>query len=71
MQLLLKLSRAIDAMNTLFGKHAGKRANHAKGVVAEGSFTPFSPLEAVGAEEMEICLELRSRLELEVIAPRR
>ncbi|MEE7458891.1 catalase [Methylorubrum populi] len=32
--------QTIDAMNTLFGKHAGKRANHAKGVVAEGSFTP-------------------------------
>ena len=27
-------------MNTLFGKHPGARANHAKGVVAEGSFTP-------------------------------
>lgn len=32
--------QTIDVMNTLFGKHAGKRANHAKGVVAEGSFTP-------------------------------
>src|SRR3954447_7636555 len=32
--------QTIDAMNTLFGKHAGIRANHAKGVVAEGSFTP-------------------------------
>ena len=30
----------IDAMNVLFGKHPGKRANHAKGVVIEGSFTP-------------------------------
>lgn len=32
--------QTIDAMNTLFGKHPGQRANHAKGVVAEGSFTP-------------------------------
>ncbi|HEX4872777.1 MAG TPA: catalase family peroxidase [Nevskiaceae bacterium] len=29
----------VDAMNGLFGRHAGERANHAKGVVAEGSFT--------------------------------
>jgi catalase len=28
----------VDAMNKLFGKHPGFRANHAKGVVAEGSF---------------------------------
>jgi catalase len=27
-------------MNALFGKHDGIRANHAKGVVAKGSFTP-------------------------------
>ncbi|GJE46165.1 catalase family peroxidase [Methylobacterium soli] len=32
--------QTIDAMNKLFDKHAGIRANHAKGVVAEGSFTP-------------------------------
>ncbi|KAB1069955.1 catalase family peroxidase [Methylobacterium planeticum] len=32
--------QTIDVMNKLFGKHAGFRANHAKGVVAEGSFTP-------------------------------
>jgi catalase len=28
----------IDAMNKLFGVHPGFRANHAKGIVAEGSF---------------------------------
>jgi catalase len=28
----------IDTMNTLWGKHPGMRANHAKGVVVEGSF---------------------------------
>ncbi|MEE7477278.1 catalase family peroxidase [Methylobacterium hispanicum] len=32
--------QTIDVMNKLFGKHPGFRANHAKGVVAEGSFTP-------------------------------
>ncbi|GEP11492.1 catalase family peroxidase [Methylobacterium gnaphalii] len=32
--------QTIDVMNTLFGKHAGIRANHAKGAVVEGSFTP-------------------------------
>ncbi|MGH1589797.1 catalase family peroxidase [Methylobacterium phyllosphaerae] len=32
--------QTIDVMNTLFGKHPGARANRAKGVVAEGSFTP-------------------------------
>ncbi|SFK23690.1 catalase [Methylocapsa palsarum] len=30
--------QAVDAMNKLFGAHPGFRANHAKGVVAEGSF---------------------------------
>jgi catalase len=33
-------SQTIDIMNKLWGKHPGMRANHAKGVVAEGSFTP-------------------------------
>ncbi|MGE3295488.1 MAG: catalase family peroxidase [Geminicoccaceae bacterium] len=30
----------VDTMNQLFGRHPGIRANHAKGIVAEGSFTP-------------------------------
>ena len=30
----------VDAMNGLFGKHAGFRAAHAKGIVCEGEFTP-------------------------------
>jgi catalase len=30
--------RTIDAMNQLWGRHAGVRANRAKGVVVEGSF---------------------------------
>jgi catalase len=33
-------TQTVDAMNTLWGKHPGARANHAKGVVVEGSFTP-------------------------------
>jgi len=32
--------RIVDTMNQLFGRHAGIRANHAKGIVAEGSFAP-------------------------------
>src|SRR3954465_15283647 len=32
--------QTIDAMNKLWGRHPGFRANHAKGVVTEGSFTP-------------------------------
>ena len=32
--------QTIDVMNKLFGSHAGFRANHAKGIVVEGSFTP-------------------------------
>jgi len=28
----------VDAMNKVFGVHPGFRANHAKGIVAEGSF---------------------------------
>ncbi|WP_246732937.1 catalase family peroxidase [Methylobacterium sp. BTF04] len=31
--------QTVAAMNTLWGSHAGYRANHAKGVVVEGSFT--------------------------------
>ena len=32
--------RIVDTMNQQFGRHAGFRANHAKGIVAEGSFMP-------------------------------
>ncbi len=38
-------SQTIDTMNKLWGKHPGLRANHAKGIVLEGSFTP-SPAAA-------------------------
>jgi catalase len=30
----------VDALNTLFGKHLGYRAAHAKGIVCEGMFAP-------------------------------
>jgi catalase len=30
----------VETFNRLFGKHPGKRANHAKGIVAMGSFVP-------------------------------
>src|SRR5262245_483175 len=30
--------QAVDSLNKLYGSHPGFRANHAKGVVAEGSF---------------------------------
>ena len=32
--------QTVNMMNTIWGKHPGTRANHAKGVVVEGSFTP-------------------------------
>jgi len=32
--------QTVDAMNKLWGRHAGMRANHAKGVVVLGSFVP-------------------------------
>jgi len=33
-------TQTVDIMNQLWGRHPGERANHAKGVVVEGSFTP-------------------------------
>ena len=30
----------VDAMNKIYGSHPGFRANHAKGIVAEGTFAP-------------------------------
>ncbi|HUL09172.1 MAG TPA: catalase family peroxidase [Candidatus Acidoferrum sp.] len=37
----------VDAMNKAFGVHPGFRANHAKGVVVEGSFTASSEAAAL------------------------
>ena len=39
--------QVIDAMNKLFGTHPGFRANHAKGIVAEGSFTATAEAAAL------------------------
>ena len=33
-------TQTVDAMNQLWGRHPETRANHAKGIVVEGSFTP-------------------------------
>ncbi|GJD48416.1 Catalase-related peroxidase [Methylobacterium crusticola] len=37
----------VDTMNALWGRHPGLRANHAKGVVVEGSFTPSAEAAAL------------------------
>jgi catalase len=34
-------TEAIDAVNDVFGKHAGSRALHAKGILLKGTFTAF------------------------------
>jgi catalase len=39
--------QTVDAMNKLWGQHPGMRANHAKGVVVEGSFTPTKAASAL------------------------
>lgn len=41
--------RTVDTMNKLWGRHPGLRANHARGVVAEGSFTPTPEAAALSA----------------------
>jgi len=40
-------TQTIDTMNTLWGRHPGMRANHAKGVVVLGSFTPTPAAKAL------------------------
>jgi catalase len=40
-------TQTIDTMNKLWGRHAGMRANHAKGVVAMGSFVPTKAAAAL------------------------
>ena len=37
----------VDAFNTVFGVHAGLRANHPKGVVLEGTFGPSSSAQTL------------------------
>lgn len=33
-------TQTVDTMNAIWGRHPGLRANHTKGIVVEGSFTP-------------------------------
>jgi catalase len=40
-------TQTIDTMNTLWGRHPGMRANHAKGVVVLGRFTPTQAAKAL------------------------
>lgn len=47
-------TRIVDQMNTLYGAHAGVRANHATGAVFEGTFTP-----AQGADTLSSAAFLR------------
>lgn len=54
-------TQTVDAMNQLWGRHPGTRANHAKGVVVLGSFTPTAEAATLskaslfqgGAEHMD------------------
>src|SRR5690348_7608985 len=39
-QSALTAVQTVNTMNKLWGQHPGTRANHAKGVVVEGSFAP-------------------------------
>ena len=40
-------TQTVDTMNKLWGRHPGMRANHAKGVVADGIFTPSNAAAAL------------------------
>ncbi len=42
-------TQTVDTMNKLWGRHPGTRANHAKGVVAEGSFKPAADAAALSS----------------------
>ena len=42
-----RAEQTVNVMNQLWGKHPGIRANHAKGVVVEGSFAPSSEASTV------------------------
>jgi catalase len=41
--------RLVDQMNALYGAHPGVRANHAKGAVFEGRFTPAQGADALSS----------------------
>jgi catalase len=40
-------AQAVDAINSVFGRHPGYRALHAKGLVCRGSFKPSAPAAAL------------------------
>ncbi len=44
--------QTVDAMNKVWGKHAGFRANHAKGIVTEGSFSPAPEAAALSTASL-------------------
>jgi catalase len=41
--------RLVNQMNALYGRHPGVRANHAKGAVFEGTFTPAQGADALSS----------------------
>src|ERR1700739_763180 len=41
--------RLVDEMNALYGAHPGVRANHAKGAVFEGMFTPAQGADTISS----------------------
>src|SRR3954471_11298857 len=41
--------QVVDALNKAFGVHAGFRANHAKGVVVEGTFKAFPVAQSLSS----------------------
>ncbi len=42
----------VDALNRVYGVHAGFRANHAKGIVAEGTFKPSADAAKLSKAEL-------------------
>ena len=44
--------QTVNAMNAVWGKHAGMRANHAKGIVVEGTFTASKQAASLSKAEM-------------------
>ena len=45
-------TQTVDALNTVWGKHPGERANHAKGVIASGEFVPSAEAAALSKAEI-------------------
>jgi catalase len=43
---------AVDALQAVFGKHPGKRANHAKGIVLDATFTPTAEASSLSKAPM-------------------